>query len=99
MDAASTANIPTTDAADPSCRFVAPVGAPYLANMAALWGVDPKLAAAIEQTERKPSYSIEGDPAEDAALVAGLPIDRRFLFFRPRFGLGDRVEGVCAPAR
>lgn len=38
----------TSDQNDLSTAFILPPHAPYLANMAALWSVDPKLAAMVE---------------------------------------------------
>ncbi|HSU66650.1 MAG TPA: 6-hydroxymethylpterin diphosphokinase MptE-like protein, partial [Tepidisphaeraceae bacterium] len=48
----------TTATADPT-RFVLPDDAPFLANMAALWSVDPALAEAIESLHPAPSYPIQ----------------------------------------
>jgi hypothetical protein len=45
--------------ADPSLRFVLPDDSPLLANLAALWTHDPKLAAAIEAMDQTPSYRVE----------------------------------------
>ena len=45
--------------ADLSLRFALPEDAPILANLAALWTHDPKLAAAIEMLDQTPSYRIE----------------------------------------
>src|SRR2546423_6868893 len=45
--------------ADPSLRYQLPCDAPLLNNLAALWAIDPKLAAAIEATEATPSYQTE----------------------------------------
>jgi hypothetical protein len=44
--------------ADPSSRHVLPDDAPLLANLAALWATDPKLAGAIESVESLPSYAL-----------------------------------------
>jgi hypothetical protein len=43
---------------DHSARFIMDDASPYLANMAALWTVDPRLAANIEAMESLPSYSL-----------------------------------------
>src|SRR3954470_2576069 len=44
---------------DPSLRFVLPDDSPYLANLAALWAHDPKLATAIEALDSQNSYRVE----------------------------------------
>jgi len=45
-----------TTSSDPSLRFVLADDAPFLANLAALWAHDPKLAAAIEALDATASY-------------------------------------------
>ncbi len=52
--------------ADESTRFVLPADAPLLANLAALWLADAKLATAIESIDGRPSYPCE-------ASKSGLP--------------------------
>src|SRR4051812_1093520 len=49
---------------DHSTRFILDDSAPYLANMAALWAVDPKLARNIEAMESLPSYSLSPSSAK-----------------------------------
>jgi len=45
---------------DPSKRYVLPAGAPYLANLAALWQQQPRLARAIEAMDVVPgSVAVE----------------------------------------
>jgi hypothetical protein len=56
---------------DPSLRFVLPEDAPYLKNMAALWAIDPKLAAAIELTDDRESYLCE--PTRSGPPTACVP--------------------------
>src|SRR5262245_8679897 len=43
---------------DPSTRFVLPDDAPLATNLAALWAIDPKLAAAIDALDSLPSYQL-----------------------------------------
>src|SRR4051794_14658829 len=43
---------------DPSTRYVLGDSARLLANLAALWATDPRLAAAIEGCESLPSYAL-----------------------------------------
>jgi hypothetical protein len=50
---------------DHSTRFIMDESSPYLANMAALWTVDPKLAANIEAVESLPSYSLSPSRAKN----------------------------------
>jgi hypothetical protein len=61
--------------ADNDRRFILPDEAPYLANLAALWSVDPALAAAIEAVDDAACYSIEparsGDPTVAVGTAAG----------------------------
>jgi hypothetical protein len=54
---------------DPSARFVLPDDAPLLANLAALWAVDPKLAAAIEAVEHSPSYLVTPSKSGEPTLA------------------------------
>src|SRR5262249_43663962 len=64
--------------AEPSLRFVLPEDSPILANLAALWTHDPKLAAAIEATDQTNSYRIEisksGAPTVAVPTAAGKTI-------------------------
>lgn len=53
---------------DPSLRFVLADESPYLANMAALWTHDPKLAAAIEAIDGTPSYPVEASKSGVATI-------------------------------
>src|SRR5438045_399362 len=48
--------------ADPAARFVLPDDAPYLANLAALWAVEPALAARIEAAAGE-SYPVQASRA------------------------------------
>ena len=50
----SYSDIVMTASTDPSTRFILPGDAPYLKNLAALWSIDPALAADIEND---PSHS------------------------------------------
>ena len=63
---------------DPSQRFILADNAPLIANLAALWAVDPKLAAAIESIESDPSYPVEssksGVPTLAIRTETGRPI-------------------------
>ena len=66
------------DTNDSSARFILPDDAPYLANLAALWAVDPKLAAAIEETDDDAAYrtapSKSGEPTLTITTTSGREI-------------------------
>src|SRR5687768_2259092 len=47
-----------------STRFIMDESSPYLANMAALWAVDPNLAGNIEAMESIPSYALQPSRAK-----------------------------------
>jgi len=55
-----------TAISDPSTQFIVAEDAPYLKNMAALWTIDPALAAEIEATDDLPPHQVE-------ASRSGLP--------------------------
>ena len=44
---------------DPSIQLIVAEDAPYLKNMAALWTIDPALAAEIEAADMLPPYKVE----------------------------------------
>src|SRR4051812_6810730 len=56
---------------DPSLRFVLADDAPIIANLAALWAHDPKLAAAIEALDATPSYRVEA--SKSGAPTVSIP--------------------------
>src|SRR5690242_14538845 len=58
---------------DPSLRFVLPDDSPLLANLAALWAHEPKLAAAIEELDETPSYRVE--PSKSGVPTVSIPTD------------------------
>ena len=80
-----------TATADPSLRFVTDEASPYLANLAALWTHDPRLAAAIEQTESQESYAVEkskcGLPTVAIADEAG-----KRIYLHSRYQPMDEAE-------
>lgn len=63
---------------DPSRRFVLPEDSPLLANLAALWARDPKLAEAIDAIDELPSYAVEasrhGEPTLTVSNESAQPI-------------------------
>src|SRR5687768_14858057 len=54
---------------DHSTRFIMDESSPFLANLAALWAVDPKLAANIEAMDSIPSYALEATKLGRQTLV------------------------------
>jgi hypothetical protein len=48
-----------TQATDPSQRFILPPEAPLLANLAALWATEPRLAEAVEASLEQDGYRLE----------------------------------------
>ncbi len=60
---------PMSAISDPSLRFVLTDESPYLANLAALWAHDPKLAAAIESLEGQSSHRIEPSKAGEPTVA------------------------------
>jgi hypothetical protein len=69
---------------DPSTRFILPEGAPYLKNMAALWTVDPALAAEIEATQGQASYPVQPSKSGPPTLCATAP-DGRSVYLHSRY--------------
>src|SRR5688572_26087913 len=85
------------DYSDPSARHVLTEDAPYLANLAALWAVDPKLAAAIEETDDAAAYrtapSKAGEPTLSVATASGREIQLHSRY-RPIEEAGQLVESL-----
>jgi hypothetical protein len=81
---------------DPSSRFVLPDDAPLLANLAALWAVDPKLAAAIEAVEASPSYVVTPSKSGEPTLAMPTP-DGRQLQLHSRYKPIDEAKSWVDP--
>ena len=62
-----------TATSDQSLRFVLADDSPFLANLAALWAHDPKLAAAIEALDATASYRVE--PSKSGVPTVAVSID------------------------
>ena len=58
---------------DPSSRYILPADAPYLANLAALWAVDPALAAGVEATHGRASYPVHPSKAGHPTVAVPAP--------------------------
>jgi hypothetical protein len=80
-----------TASVDSSARFVLPEDAPFLANLAALWGADPELAAAIEALEGEPSYLVEDSKSGDPT-VSIQSDDGRRLYLHSRHQPREEAE-------
>ncbi|HWE93830.1 MAG TPA: 6-hydroxymethylpterin diphosphokinase MptE-like protein [Tepidisphaeraceae bacterium] len=73
-----------TASKDPSTRFILPEDAPYLKNLAALWTVDPALAAEVEATHGEPSHRVEASKSgpPTVCVAAG---DARGVYLHSRY--------------
>lgn len=66
-----------TASIDPDRRHLLPTDAPYLANLAALWAVDPKLAARIEAIPDGQCYATEPTRSGDVTAAVTTAAGRR----------------------
>ncbi len=66
-----------TASIDPSTRFVLPADAPYLANLAPLWTIDPALAEAIEAADDLSSHRVEATRSGHSTISVPAPDGRR----------------------
>ncbi|HEX3357976.1 MAG TPA: 6-hydroxymethylpterin diphosphokinase MptE-like protein, partial [Tepidisphaeraceae bacterium] len=69
---------------DQSLRFVVADDSPYLANLAALWAHDPKLASAIESLEGQPSHPVEPSKSGEPT-VAIKNADGKSVYLHSRY--------------
>lgn len=73
-----------TASLSPTNRYVLPEDAPYLANLAALWAVDPALAARIEAVDDAACYPIE--PSRNGEPTAAVTTaDGRRVYLHSRY--------------
>jgi hypothetical protein len=80
-----------TDQADLSTRFILPQDAPILANLAALWTVDPGLARAIEALHGQDSYKTA--PSRTGPPTLSLtPPDSGAVYLHSRFDPNDEAN-------
>ncbi|MBC8106815.1 MAG: motility associated factor glycosyltransferase family protein, partial [Anaerolineae bacterium] len=83
---------------DHSTRFIMDESAPYLANLAALWAVDPKLAANIEAMESLPSYSLSPSRAKNSApTLVMTTADGREILLHTRHDPLDEAKRLIDP--
>src|SRR5581483_7198965 len=73
-----------TASTDSSQRFILPGDAPLLANLAALWAVDPELAAAVESVSTDTPYRVEPSKTGDPTASQLLPDGRR-IYLHSRY--------------
>src|SRR5689334_19260113 len=76
---------------DPSQRFILPEDAPYLANLAALWAVDAKLAAAIDALHESNPYEVEQTKDGLPTISVQAPDDRT-LYLHSRYRPIEEAE-------
>src|SRR4051812_41050269 len=81
---------------DRSCRFVLPDDAPLLANLAALWAFDPKLARAIESLDALPSYVVTSSKSGEPTLAMSTP-DGRQIQLHSRYRPIDEAKTWVDP--
>jgi hypothetical protein len=91
---------PTRDApaaqADASHRYVLGETSPYIANLAALWAADPKLAAAIEALEDAPSHATE--PSKSGSPTVSLRTEQgRTISLHSRYEPLDEAKRLIEP--
>ena len=73
-----------TASAIPPSRYVLPDDAPYLANLAALWTVDPALAARIEAIDDAACHPVESARSGDPTAMVRTP-DGRAVHLHSRY--------------
>ncbi|HLL88842.1 MAG TPA: 6-hydroxymethylpterin diphosphokinase MptE-like protein, partial [Tepidisphaeraceae bacterium] len=92
----ATAPQATAPATDASRRYVLPAAAPYLANLAALWAVDAKLAKTLEATPDAANVRVE--PSRAGPPTAAVTHGGRAVHLHSRYQPLDEarklVEGV-----
>jgi len=82
--------------ADQSLRFVLPDESPLLANLAALWAHDPKLAAAIEALDATASYPVE--PSRSGVPTLAIPTgDGKSIQLHSRYQPIDEAKKLIDP--
>src|SRR5687768_5087717 len=85
-----------TATSDPSTRFVLPDDAPYLKNLAALWSVDPQLAAAIEETDDAAAYRTEPSKSGEPTIAIATR-DGRTIQLHSRYRPIDEAKQLIDP--
>ncbi|WP_428939218.1 motility associated factor glycosyltransferase family protein [Fontivita pretiosa] len=91
---------------DPSLRFVLDADAPYLANLAALWAVEPRLARLIDSIDLASpspdaapvSYQVHASKSSVPTLVAHTA-DGRLIHLHSRYDPIDEAARLIDPLR
>jgi hypothetical protein len=83
---------------DPSQQYVLPADAPLLANLAALWVVDPHLAVHLESLPDQACYRIEPSKSGPPTLVAPAPGDRT-IYLHSRYRPLDEAAQLVSPVQ
>lgn len=73
-----------TASATPTNRYVLPDDAPYLANLAALWAVDPSLAARIEAIDDTACHLVQPARSGDPTAIVRT-VDGRSVYLHSRY--------------
>src|SRR2546430_15085103 len=73
-----------TSTLDRSTRYVRGQHAPLVANLAALWAVDPALAMELEERLEEPTYLTVPAKSGDATMAIGAGCGHIFLHSRHR---------------
>src|SRR4051794_36011217 len=81
---------------DPSLRFVLNDDAPYLANLAALWAADPKLAAPIEALDEAAFYPLEPSKSGPPTVAVPTP-DGRSIYLHSRYRPVEEAQKLIDP--
>jgi hypothetical protein len=82
---------------DESTRFILPADAPLLSNLAALWLMEPGLAAELEALDEATLYQTE--PAKDGDATIGLPgPNGRVVYLHSRYHPVDEASRLIDSA-
>src|SRR5688500_5283514 len=75
----------STDASDPSTRFILPEDAPYLRNMAVLWAAEPGLAARVEALDADATYAVQASKSGPPTVAVPAGPSGRPVFLHSRY--------------
>jgi hypothetical protein len=81
-------------ASDASSRLVLPDSAPYLANLAGLWTIDPALAAAVEAVEPHPVQ-----PSKSGLPTLAVSAGERTVFLHSRYDPLPEARKLIEPVQ
>lgn len=86
---------PPTSNGDPSRRYVLSKAHPYLANLAALWSVDPELASAVEAVPEETRYIAEAAKDGSPTVAVATPSGSR-VYLHSRYRPADEAKQLVA---